>query len=78
MSLKLDDYKHRKSDTIASFRTNSEYKFPIIYEPVYPLFFPLQHLEFDHIEVVVWHENGNVIDLGGSLVTVILKVSKEI
>jgi hypothetical protein len=74
MSLKLDDYKHRKSDIIASFRTNAEYKELIIYEPVYPLFFPLQHLEFDHIEVVVRDESGDVIDFGKSLVTVILKV----
>jgi hypothetical protein len=41
------------------------------------LFFPLQHLEFDHIEAVVRDENGDVIDFCGSLVTVILKVCEK-
>ena len=78
MILKQDDYNHRKSDRIASFRTNAEYKCPIIYEPTRPLFFPLKHLDFDRIDVSVLDENENVIDFGGSLVTVILQVCETV
>ena len=48
ISIKLDDYKHKISVIITPFRINADYKEPIIYESVHPLFLPLQHLEFDH------------------------------
>ena len=68
----------KTSDIIATFRTNAEFKEPIIYEPTYPLFFPLQHLEFDYIKVDIANENGDIIDFGNSLVTVILKVCEQV
>ena len=76
MYLKEDDYRHKKSNIIASFRTNAEFKEPIIYEPAYPLLFQLQHLEFDMIYVDITDENGVPIDFGDSTVSVILKVSE--
>ena len=57
-----------KKGIIASFRTNAEYKETNIYEQTYPLFFPLQHFKF---------ENSNVIEIGRSLVIVIIKVSEN-
>lgn len=76
MYIKEDDYRHKKSNIIASFRTNAEFKEPIIYEPAYPLFFSLQHLEFDMIYVDITDENGVPIDFGDSTVSVILQVSE--
>jgi hypothetical protein len=74
MILKHSDYTHRESDIIASFQAKLIYKTHIIYEPAYPLFFPIQYTKIDNIEVSIRDENDNVIDFGNSLVTVILKV----
>jgi hypothetical protein len=74
MIIKYDENSHNETGVIAIFKTNAKFGGPTVYEPTYPLFFPIQNNKFHNVKVSITDEKDNIIDFGGSTVTVILQV----
>jgi len=73
MIVKNSNYTHRETGAIATFKTAAEFKHSIIYEPSYPLFFPITRNKIDEFEIKITDENESLIDFGGAQTTVLLQ-----
>ena len=65
---------HKETNIISTFKINSQFKQPIIYEPKNFIYFPIQHRSLNKIEVKVCDENNNLIDFGEADITIILEI----
>ena len=74
MMIEGGKYHHKETDIICSFKMNSCFCHPIIYNPVHPIYFPIQHNNIYKIEVKICDENGELIDFNDANITIILEI----
>lgn len=67
-----DKFGNIESTLISSFKPNTSFNEPIIYEPEYPLFFLTNWTKTKKVRVELKDENDRPIDLAGALTTIIL------
>ena len=71
------DYKHKETNIIATFKPLTEFLEPIVYEPQYPLFFPIQESHIRSIEISVTNEKHEPISFGGAITSAILMIKSD-
>lgn len=68
------EFVHKETNIISSFKMNSSFNHPIIFEPKTPIYFPVHINNIYNIELRICDENGELIDFNGSDITVVLKL----
>lgn len=69
-----ETFHHQETDIISTFKMNSYFRQPIIYESLRPVYFPVQHNQINFIEIKITDENNDLIDFDGAKITVILEI----